>query len=54
MSAVFTSAPGSLHVDGPGESFTVITGWPAVWIPAFLAPVALSLHVARPARQSPA
>lgn len=41
-----TSTPGPLHLDWPGAPFTEILRWPLVWIPAFLAPLAVLLHVA--------
>jgi len=40
-----TSTPGPLHLDWPGAPFTEILRWPLVWVPAFLAPVAVLLHV---------
>ena len=40
------SAAGPLHLDWPGEPFTAIAAWPVVWIPALLAPAAISLHAA--------
>lgn len=40
-----TSAPGPLYAGWPGQPFTALASWPVVWIPAFLAPVALFLHV---------
>lgn len=42
---VVTSLPGPLHLDWPGEPLTAIASWPAVWIPAFLAPLAVFLHI---------
>lgn len=45
IGTVATSAPGPLHLDWPGEPFTAIATWPAVWIPALLAPTAIFLHV---------
>lgn len=54
-----TSVPGPLQVDWPGGPFLTIVTWPVVWIPAFLAPVAVFLHVvwwtgrgARPGRST--
>lgn len=41
---VFTSAPGPFHLAWAGEPFTAIAAWPAVWIPALLAPFAVFLH----------
>jgi hypothetical protein len=40
-----TSAPGPLHRDWPGAPFTALAEWPVVWLPAFLAPLAIVLHV---------
>jgi hypothetical protein len=40
-----TSIPGPLHLDWPGAPLTAIATWPLVWIPAFLAPLAVFLHV---------
>ena len=42
---VITSVPGPQHLDWPGEPFTALAQWPIVWIPAFLAPLAIFLHV---------
>jgi hypothetical protein len=42
---VVTSIPGPLHRDWPGEPFTAIAAWPLVWLPAFLAPLAVFFHV---------
>lgn len=39
-----TSVPGPLHLDWPGAPFTAPASWPVVWLPAFLAPLALFLH----------
>ena len=41
-----TSTPGPLHLGWPGAPFTEIVRWPVVWLPAFLAPLAVMLHVA--------
>lgn len=46
VGTVATSTPGPLHHAWPGEPFTAIATWPIVWLPAFLAPLALFLHVA--------
>ncbi|MCY1039997.1 hypothetical protein OV208_01600 [Corallococcus sp. bb12-1] len=46
IATVATSAPGPLHLDWPGEPFTAIATWPAIWLPALLAPLAVFLHVA--------
>jgi hypothetical protein len=40
-----SSTPGPLHLDWPGAPFTAITTWPIVWLPAFLMPTAVFLHV---------
>jgi hypothetical protein len=40
-----TSVPGPMQLDWPGGSFEAIASWPIVWIPAFLAPMAVFLHV---------
>jgi hypothetical protein len=42
---VATSTPGPLHLDWPGAPFTAIASWPVVWLPAFLMPLAVFLHV---------
>jgi hypothetical protein len=42
---VASSTPGPLHLDWPGAPFTAITMWPIVWLPAFLMPLAVFLHV---------
>ena len=42
---VLTSTPGPLHQPWPGAPFTAIAAWPLVWLPAFLAPLAVALHV---------
>jgi len=45
VGTVATSTPGPLHLDWPGAPLTAITSWPIVWLPAFLMPVAVFLHV---------
>jgi hypothetical protein len=45
IGTVATSAPGPIHLDWPGEPFTAIAAWPVIWIPAFLAPTGIFLHV---------
>jgi hypothetical protein len=45
VAVVVTSTPGPLHL-WPGPPFTEILRWPLVWLPAFLAPLAVLLHVA--------
>jgi hypothetical protein len=40
-----SSAPGPLHLDWPGAPFTAIATWPIVWLPGFLMPTAVFLHV---------
>jgi len=42
---VVTSSPGPLHLDWPGAPFTALATWPLVWLPAFLAPLAVFFHV---------
>jgi hypothetical protein len=46
IGTVATSTPGPLHLNWPGEPFTAIAAWPVIWIPALLAPIGISLHVA--------
>jgi hypothetical protein len=46
IGTVVTSVPGPLHLDWPGAPLTELTTWPLVWLPGFLAPLAISLHVA--------
>jgi hypothetical protein len=41
-----TSLPGPAHLDWSGGTFTAFGDWPFVWIPAFLAPLAIFLHTA--------
>ena len=45
VGTVATSTPGPLHLDWPGAPFTALTTWPAIWLPSFLVPVAVCLHV---------
>jgi hypothetical protein len=45
IGTVATSAPGSIHLNWPGEPFTAITSWPVIWIPALLAPVGIFMHI---------
>jgi hypothetical protein len=45
VGTVATSTAGPLHLDWPGAPLTAITSWPIVWLPAFLMPVAVFLHV---------
>jgi hypothetical protein len=45
MAVVATSTPGPLFL-WPGAPFTELMRWPLVWLPAFLAPLAVMLHVA--------
>lgn len=42
---VVTSIPGPLHLPWPGEPLTVLATWPWVWLPAFLAPLAVAAHL---------
>ncbi|MES1176946.1 MAG: hypothetical protein ABUL62_21675 [Myxococcales bacterium] len=46
VATVATSAPGPLHHAWPGAPLTAIASWPTVWLPAFLMPLAVFLHVA--------
>ena len=46
VGTVASSTPGPLHLDWAGAPFTAITTWPIVWLPAFLMPTAVFLHVA--------
>lgn len=48
FNTIFTtlsSLPGPLHRSWPGAAFTAFGDWPFVWIPAFLAPLAIFLHI---------
>jgi hypothetical protein len=45
IGTVATSIPGPLHLPWPGEPLTAIATWPMVWLPAFLAPFAVFLHL---------
>ncbi len=40
-----SSMPGPLHINWPGMPFTAFAAWPFVWVPAFLAPLAIFIHV---------
>jgi len=40
-----TSLPGPAHLNWQGAPFTAFGDWPFVWIPGFLAPLAIFLHV---------
>ncbi|NGZ83719.1 hypothetical protein [Duganella aceris] len=40
-----TSLPGPAHLAWQGAPFTAFGDWPFVWIPAFLAPLAIFLHI---------
>ncbi len=40
-----TSSPGPQYLNWPGEPFTAIATWPLIWLPTFLAPTAIFLHV---------
>lgn len=40
-----SSTPGPVHLDWPGMPFTGFGHWPFVWIPGFLAPLAIFLHI---------
>ena len=45
MFTAATSVPGTMQIAWPGGAFEALASWPVVWIPAFLAPVAVFLHV---------
>jgi hypothetical protein len=45
VGTVASSTPGPLHLNGSGAPFTAIATWPIVWLPAFLMPTAVFLHV---------
>lgn len=45
MFTAATSIPGPMQIAWPGGAFEALASWPVVWIPAFLAPVAVFLHV---------
>lgn len=45
VGTVLSSVPGPLHLNWPGEPFSYFASWPVIWIPAFLAPLAVFLHV---------
>ncbi len=45
VGTALTSLPGPLHLDWPGAPLTEIARWPMVWIPGFLVPLAVFLHV---------
>lgn len=45
VGTVATSTPSPLHLDWPGPPLTAVTSWPIVWLPAFLMPLAVFLHV---------
>jgi hypothetical protein len=45
IGTVASSAPGPIHLNWPGKPFHAIATWPVIWIPAFLAPVGILLHV---------
>jgi hypothetical protein len=40
-----TSLPGPWHQAWPGPALTEIAHWPGVWIPAFILPLAVFLHI---------
>jgi hypothetical protein len=40
-----SSMPGPLHLNWPGIPFTAFATWPFVWVPAFLAPLGIFIHV---------
>ena len=43
---VLTSVPGALKLAWPGEPFVEFASWRLICLPAFLAPLAVFLHVA--------
>jgi hypothetical protein len=43
--AIASSVPGPIFLDWPDGSFPSIVRWPAVWVPSFLAPMAVFVHV---------
>jgi hypothetical protein len=45
IGTVATSTPGPLHLNWAGEPFAAIATWPAIWIPALLAPIGIFLHL---------
>lgn len=45
MFTAAASIPGPMQVPWPGGTFEALATWPVVWIPSFLAPVAVFLHV---------
>jgi hypothetical protein len=45
MVTVASSMPGPTHLDWPGAPFAAAASWPVVWLPAFLAPLAVFLHI---------
>ena len=45
VGTVATSTPGPLHLAWPGAPLTAVAEWPIVWLPAFLMPFAVFLHV---------
>jgi hypothetical protein len=45
MGTAATSIPGALYLDWSGPPFTALATFPVVWIPAFLAPAAVFLHI---------
>jgi hypothetical protein len=44
VATIATSTPGPLHRDWPGQPFVAIATWPVIWLPAFLAPLAVFFH----------
>lgn len=45
VGTALTSVPGPLRLPWPGAPLTEIARWPMVWIPGFLVPLAVFLHV---------
>jgi hypothetical protein len=46
IATAITSVPGPLLHAWPGGAFPALATWPLVWLPSFLAPLAIFLHVA--------
>lgn len=45
VGTVATSTPGPLHLNWAGAPLTAIVEWPIIWLPAFLMPLAVFLHI---------
>ena len=46
VATVLTSVPGALKLAWPGEPFAEFASWRLICLPAFLAPLAVFLHIA--------